>query len=482
MSQRVPHGRKRGIDELEGYAARAPGLDNEDDITTLSNIKIHPLLQMQMKGEEQQISESMEDASEGSVKRAKLSKAESRAIAANVLKSDWKKRDGFVVNPYLNQNDQFEFESELKFRADNRKRVINFESINEPGKQRLRGQELRERLRAERIEREKEEELKRLNLIPNVELGEDKYIEYALDVPPYVEWWDKGYLKNGGRKGYDERLGEDDEDFNISSYIHHPVPTNPPWTRFIGDVKPMFLTKKEQRKMRKNRRMIEMRDKQDRVKLGLSMAPEPKVKLKNLVNVLTNESIKNPTEVEMKVRQDIAERKAEHERMNLERKLNKEDKKEKIERKLNEDISKGIYSCVFGIRKLANPKHAYKVDMNAKQHGLNGVCVSVPSRGSLGLVIIEGGQKSVEKYRRLMMNRIDWTVNERKRGDDENAPLENLANNLCELIWEGEIEDFRFRKWSSYKFDDGGRVIEFLMKHGVDNYWKQWQANAGCTS
>ena len=52
----------------------------------------------------------------------------------------------------------------------------------------------------------------------------------------------------------------------------------------------------------KNERQLKQQEKQDRIKLGLDPPPPPKVKLSNLMNVLTNESIKDPTAVENRVK------------------------------------------------------------------------------------------------------------------------------------------------------------------------------------
>ena len=437
----------------------------KEEEEVLKNIKIHPLLQMPL-GTQQADQDQILDNDQKSRSRMPLR-------VKNPLLSDWKHRDGFTINPYINQSD-------LSIVPERKSRTLR---INEPGKQIERANNMRQRAKQERLEFERKEELKRKNLVPDESIGEDRYGDEFEEAPPYIEWWDAPFLKNGMRRGCKyEGCGEkvvtykdeNSEDNPITSYIQHPVPVEAPWVRLIPAPKPLFLTKQEQKRLRKNRRMLVMKEKQDRVKLGLDAAPKPKVKLKNLMNVLMNETIKNPTEVEMRVRQEIEERADEHKRMNAERKLNKEERRHKVEQKVEQDRNRGIYSCVFVVKRLVNPKHIYKVDMNAKQLMLTGACLRL--RRGKSLVIVEGGLRSLEKYKSLMMRRINWTANETPRTKDREGPappLEDLTHNRCDKVWEGEVGEPRFQKWTEYTFESDEAVIEFLGKYKLENYWRQ---------
>ncbi|TID30435.1 hypothetical protein CANINC_000946 [Pichia inconspicua] len=399
----------------------------------LDNIKIHPLLQQPIN-------------------------VEPKKVKKNPLLSDWRERNNQTLNPYIDQED-----ISLSFKNE-RKKILG--GFSDPGRQIAKAESFREKLRKERIEREEYERLKQLNLLPDLSIGEDKYEEYGRSMPPYVEWWDANFVINGR---YDGDNFKDDPEL-ITSYIQHPVPIDASWRKINVELKPMFLTKSERRKLRRNRRMLEMKDKQDRIKLGLEPAPPNKVSLKNLVNVLTNESISNPTEVEMRVRNEVYERQLKHEQMNEERRLSKEEKRQKLETKMAEELRKGIYCLVCKVKRLVNPKHVYKVDMNAKQFKLMGVCLTLI--GDKSLIIVEGGHKNIEKYKRLLTNRINWRENEHKKGEDISVELEDLSSNYCEIVWEGEIRDFRFMKWSSYKYDNEESLLKFLDKFGIENYWR----------
>jgi U4/U6 small nuclear ribonucleoprotein PRP3 len=71
------------------------------------------------------------------------------------------------------------------------------------------------------------------------------------------------------------------------------------------------------------------------------------VRLANLMKVLTSDAVQDPTRVEARVRREVAMRKHTHEKMNTERKLTDEQRKEKIENKKLEAEKYGVYGAIF---------------------------------------------------------------------------------------------------------------------------------------
>ena len=71
------------------------------------------------------------------------------------------------------------------------------------------------------------------------------------------------------------------------------------------------------------------------------------VRLANLMKVLTSDAVQDPTRVEARVRREVAMRKHTHEKMNAERKLTDDQRKEKIENKKLEAEKRGIYGAIF---------------------------------------------------------------------------------------------------------------------------------------
>ncbi len=70
----------------------------------------------------------------------------------------------------------------------------------------------------------------------------------------------------------------------------------------------MYLTKEEQKKLRKRGRKEKERDKQDKVKLGLMEPEGTKLKLSNMYKVMGDESIQDPSRMEKEVKKQVAER------------------------------------------------------------------------------------------------------------------------------------------------------------------------------
>jgi U4/U6 small nuclear ribonucleoprotein PRP3 len=231
--------------------------------------------------------------------------------------------------------------------------------------------------------------------------------------------------------------------------------------------------------MRKQRRQAELQDKRDRIRMGLIPPDPPKglsivheclsslltvlaVRLANLMKVLTSDAVQDPTRVEARVRREVAMRKHTHDKMNAERKLTDEQRREKVETKKAEEDKKGIVGAVFKISTLSDPAHRFKVRKNAEQMALTGLVIYNPA---FSMVYAEGAPKFMRSYKRLMLHRIAWTEAARARGEEEveladgedgdesgtgkaQAGLSNsevsLEGNRCDLVWEGPVRERAF--------------------------------------
>ena len=97
-----------------------------------------------------------------------------------------------------------------------------------------------------------------------------------------------------------------------------------------------------------------MKEKQDKINLGILPPEAPKVKIANLMRVMGDEAVQDPTKVESIVRKQMAERKDQHEMHNAIGKLTDEQKREKKAAKLEEDTSNGVKVAVFRYGFLSN--------------------------------------------------------------------------------------------------------------------------------
>ncbi|XP_010497764.1 PREDICTED: U4/U6 small nuclear ribonucleoprotein Prp3-like, partial [Camelina sativa] len=115
-------------------------------------------------------------------------------------------------------------------------------------------------------------------------------------------------------------------------YIEHPRPIEPPAEAAPPPPQPLKLTKKEQKKLRTQRRLAKEKDKQEMIRQGLLEPPKAKVKMSNLMKVLGSEATQDPTKLEKEIRTAAAEREQAHTDRNAARKLTPAEKREKKER------------------------------------------------------------------------------------------------------------------------------------------------------
>ncbi|KAK0533444.1 U4/U5/U6 small nuclear ribonucleoprotein prp3 [Tilletia horrida] len=374
--------------------------------------------------------------------------------------------------------------------------------FNRPGRHIEAAEELRREAAMEALKKRIQESARKAGMQDDL-TGEEKVLKRP--APPAVEWWDIALLpeelsyeevnlipkdqqtngitvSKGKAKAEPEEASKADlpapliegEGSPIDIYIQHPIPIPAPSSRVKVEPRALMLTKKEQKKLRRQRRAAELEDKRDRIKMGLLPPDPPKVKLSNLMRVLASESVADPTKVEAKVRRDVAARREQHERTNAERKLTDEQRRDKIQTKREKEEGKGLQTAVFKIKFLVATIHKIKVRRNAEQYGLTGVTVFHPS---FALVVVEGSAKDIKAYKHLMLNRIDWreggriidveTGNTAVFADDDEIKLENggdakppgassssaaaaakgsegtvdLSTNECDLIFEGAIRE-----------------------------------------
>ncbi len=93
------------------------------------------------------------------------------------------------------------------------------------------------------------------------------------------------------------------------------------------------------------------------------------------MRVLGTEALIDPTKAEQCARAATEERLRQHLKRNSERKLTREQKIEKLTQKYLKDSKKQCRVALFRLEHLKNRKHKYKVDINAKELYLHGVCL-----------------------------------------------------------------------------------------------------------
>ncbi|KAM3958629.1 LOW QUALITY PROTEIN: pre-mRNA processing factor 3 [Aphomia sociella] len=363
------------------------------------------------------------------------------------------------------------------------RRALRF---HEPGKFRQIAERLRMKAQLEKLQNEISQIARKTGISSATKLA-----LLAADTPdsdrvPDIEWWDSVILmtpeesenkrkpapdtdtRTGEQRVDACNIGDDDiiENLNedaITNLVEHPQQLRPPTEPLKPTYMPVFLTKTERKKLRRQSRREAWKEEQEKVRLGLEAPPEPKLRISNLMRALGTEAVQDPTAIEAKVREQIAKRQKTHLEANKARALTKEQKREKVDRKIREDTTMGVHVSVYRVKDLFESASAkFKVEVNAQQLHMTG-CV-VLQRGCC-VVVVEGGPKQRAKYKRLMLHRIKWEEDMVKDTEGNEVP------NSCQLVWEGTTKQRSFGEIKFKVLPTEKQARELFQKHGVEHYW-----------
>ena len=356
------------------------------------------------------------------------------------------------------QTDEFKFyDGRVQIKGANRPKRAAFNFV-EPGTYQREGQRVRMKAQLEKLQASISTKARQTGITSATQLAKLVPKGDTKTSTPDVEWWDALILVNGHASKYDpSELREE----AITNLVEHPIQLKPMEPKGVTSV-PVFLTKKEQKKLRRQNRREAWKEKQDKIRLGILPPDEPKVKISNMMRVLESDAIMDPTKVEAHVRAQMAKRKADHEKMNADRKLTPEERKQKMIRKIKEDTSCGVKVAVFRVKCLNNPAKKFKVETNAKQYYMTG---SVVLYEDVNVVVVEGGPKQVKKYKQLMLNRIKWDEEVIKDREGQET-----VNN-CVLVWEGETKERQFGDLKFKQAPTESFARDFFKNAGVEHYW-----------
>ncbi|KAK3141999.1 hypothetical protein QOZ80_4BG0340890 [Eleusine coracana subsp. coracana] len=280
---------------------------------------------------------------------------------------------------------------------------------------------------------------------------------------PDIEPWDAKILDSAT---YDVISVEKLNMNRITIYVEHPEPLEPPAEPAPPPPQPLKLTKKEQKKLRTQRRLAKEKDRQEMIRQGLLEPPKPKVKMSNLMKVLGSEAVQDPTRLELEIRTAAAEREQAHVDRNIARKLTPSERREKKERKLFDDPTVETIVCVYKVRDLSHPQTRFKVDVNAQENRLTGAAVITDG---ISVVVVEGGKKSIKRYNKLMLNRIDWAAAVSTEDDADEEPDKQV--NSCALVWQGSVVKSAFHRFTVHNCRSEAAAKKVFIDASVPHYW-----------
>lgn len=346
------------------------------------------------------------------------------------------------------------------------KRALRF---HEPGKFQQMADRMRMKAQLEKLQNEISQIARKTGISSATKLAliAPKTDVHSEEMPQYgYEWWDSVILIEDLNKMINGKISV--REAAITNLIEHPTQIRPPNEPLRPAYMPVFLTKKERKKLRRQNRREAWKEEQEKIRLGLIDAPEPKLKISNLMRVLGTEAVQDPTKIEAHVREQMAKRQKEHEEANQSRKLTDEQRRDKKVKKLKEDTSMGVNVSVYRIRDLHNVQSKkFKVETNAKQLFMTGVVILFRD---CCVVVVEGGPKQQKRYRRLMMTRIKWEEDMVKCSEGP-ADSEKEVPNYCKMVWEGKVPRRCFGEIKFKFFTMEKLVREFFQKHHCEHYW-----------
>ena len=103
---------------------------------------------------------------------------------------------------------------------------------------------------------------------------------------------------------------------------------------------------------------------------------------------------------------------------------------------------------------------------------------------SFCIVIVEGGVKSVRRYEKLMMRRIDWNAqvdgeNGAEPEYDDDTPLGEEAVNECTCVWKGTTPKPSFKKFRFETLRTEAAARKYLQEMGLAHLF---DAAAACVA
>ena len=296
----------------------------------------------------------------------------------------------------------------------------------------------------------------------------------------------------------------------ITHFVYHPVPTRSPTEKPPPPPRTVVLTKRERRKLRRRDRLEHNREAAEKIALGLLPPQTNKLRIGNLMNALLNESVADPSELERRVKADMAARKEHHDKMNAANTLSAADRWAKTKAKFAESVG-AVEVALLRIPPF-NAKVRFQMNANAEVWQIKGVVLILPAAAAVikaqaeaaaalaaadrttantvsapsgdaavCLCVIEGGAVGVRKFIHFLSKRVSWSSTSGERNDDDadddQRETDALAgDNGCTVVWRGAVAKHAFSRFGFELCRSQTHARSALAKFGVEHYYEQMSA------
>ena len=211
---------------------------------------------------------------------------------------------------------------------------------------------------------------------------------------------------------------------DLISYTQHPTPQiNYAKDKEDSTNLQFILTKKEKRSLKKIYHEQKRKDEQEKIKLGLMKPKEKKLKYSNMIQLFSNASFSNPSQIYQKVENSYKEREKRMLEENAKNTLTKEQKKIKFKEKIDKDQEKGLYGYFFKINKIYDIENNNRFNswmkIFCKKYKISGFLINFFKQNE-NFAYLEGGQKALNKIQRRIGNKLKIEQNNlRKKEEDK---------------------------------------------------------------
>ena len=234
------------------------------------------------------------------------------------------------------------------------------------------------------------------------------------------------------------KISENDSSLlDLISYTQHPTPQiNYAKDKEDSTNLQFILTKKEKRSLKKIYHEQKRKDEQEKIKLGLMKPKEKKLKYSNMIQLFSNASFSNPSQIYQKVENSYKEREKRMLEENAKNTLTKEQKKIKFKEKIDKDQEKGLYGYFFKINKI------YEIENNnrfnswmkifCKKYKISGFLINFFKQNE-NFAYLEGGQKALNKIQRRICNKLKIEQNNLRKKEEEKK-IKEKNENINEIL------------------------------------------------
>ena len=222
-----------------------------------------------------------------------------------------------------------------------------------------------------------------------------------------------------------------------------------------------MLTDKEKKRLKRMKKLEKQKEINEKIKIKLIEPPPPRVNLKNFMVIMKNQAITDPTRAEEEAKKIMEQRKQQHLKHNEDRKISKEKRSDKEKKKVHKSINEECGVMLFRIDHLRSPQLKFKIDKNAQQLYITGICIIPDPHLNLPVMIVaEGAKLPLIKYYRLLMRRIKWK-SPPKIEEMTEEDYTDLAVNKCSYIWKGITKKPSFDRWKVVNI----KQVKQFLKH-----------------